>query len=52
MTYDDWKATAPVSDEDRPAPCPVCTGDHDAEPCSEECAELVAMRRCKLAEVA
>lgn len=32
-----------------PPPCPVCTGDEDAEPCGEECAELVAkVRRQRL----
>jgi predicted nucleic acid-binding Zn ribbon protein len=28
--------------ETPPPPCPVCTGDEDAEPCGEECAELIA----------
>ncbi len=29
--------------EIHPEPCPVCTGDEDAQPCTEECANL--MRR-------
>lgn len=26
-------------------PCPVCTGDRDAEPCSEECECIVAQAK-------
>jgi hypothetical protein len=32
-------------------PCPICTGDNEAEPCSEECAALVErVRRERLIE--
>lgn len=45
MSYDSWKTTAPEEDEEAPVPCPICTGHADAEPCGEDCAELVA--RCE-----
>ncbi len=43
MSYDDWKLATPQGSEhdDHAAPCPVCTGDLDAEPCSEACEEDV-----------
>lgn len=28
-----------------PPPCPVCTGEEDAEPCGEDCARIV--ERCR-----
>ncbi len=42
MNYDSWKASVPEDRETLPAPCPVCTGDGEAMPCGEECAELIA----------
>jgi hypothetical protein len=39
--YDCWKTRAPEDDGAAPVPCPICTGDRDAEPCSEECDELI-----------
>lgn len=41
MSYDDWKMTAPESDDEVCVECPICTGDNDAEPCGPECAVLV-----------
>ncbi len=29
--------------ESEPEPCPVCTGDDEAKPCSEDCAALMRM---------
>lgn len=31
--------------EPRPVPCPVCTGDADAEPCGEDCDAII--RACE-----
>ncbi len=45
MSYDDWKCSPPEDDEEPRTPCCVCTGDEHAEPCSEDCADLV--RRVK-----
>ncbi len=45
MSYDAWKLTAPEQDEDAPQPCPVCTGDDDCDPCSEECAATLTEPR-------
>jgi hypothetical protein len=41
--YDSWKTTAPEDDGVyyEPTPCPVCTGDRDAEPCGEDCHVIV-----------
>ena len=41
MSYDDWKMTAPESDDEVCVECPVCTGEDDAPPCSLECEQLV-----------
>lgn len=46
MSYDDWKTRAPEEDADPFAvPCPVCTGDASAKPCSEDCDHIV--ERCR-----
>lgn len=29
--------------ESDPTPCPVCTGDEDATPCTEDCANLMRL---------
>ncbi len=44
-SFDSWKCAAPDDSNDLPEPCPVCTGDEHADPCSEDCADLV--RRVK-----
>lgn len=46
MLTNDFYAAVLDDMEPRPPACPVCTGDEDAEPCSEECDTLV--RRCRL----
>jgi hypothetical protein len=44
--YDNWKATNPSEQSDEPSvPCPICTGDEEAEACSEECHTLI--ERCR-----
>jgi hypothetical protein len=50
-SYDDWRCTPPEDDGPyyEPTPCPVCTGDPDAEPCGEDCAETMeAVRRARV----
>jgi hypothetical protein len=46
-TYDSWKTIEPedttLANE---PPCPVCTGDEDAQPCGEDCDRIV--RRVRL----
>lgn len=49
MSYDAWKEAAPDDSNDLPAPCPVCTGDEHADPCSEDCAHLI--RKVKTARI-
>ncbi len=41
--YDSWKSTDYAADDgpDYREPCPVCSGDADADPCSEECDEIM-----------
>ncbi len=42
MSYDSWKENAPEDDDARVRdPCPVCTGDMTAEPCGEDCDEIM-----------
>ncbi len=43
MSYDAWKEAPPALDEAEPQPCPVCTGDDEAQPCTEDCAVLMRM---------
>lgn len=46
MTYDDWKSAAPESDDEVcGTPCPVCTGDDEGPPCSEECEHIVFLAK-------
>lgn len=40
-SYDTWKTTPPAEAEDRGS-CPVCEGCEEGEPCSEECARVLA----------
>ena len=50
-TYDEWRASAPEDDsEQERQPCPVCTGDRDADPCSEDCDAIMkrATRRAAI----
>lgn len=39
--YDTWKTTCPEDEGPAPQACPVCTGDREASPCSEECDEIL-----------
>lgn len=41
--YDDWKTDAPEEDDEPAMSCPVCTNDHDANPCSEACEAIVTL---------
>ena len=44
VSYDAWKTTPPPEAEDRGS-CPVCEGCEEGEPCSEECASVLAKAR-------
>jgi hypothetical protein len=53
-SYDVWKSSAPDDSIDlQPLPCPVCSGDMDAEPCGEDCEAIIdkAQRRNHLAAI-
>lgn len=39
LTYDHHLS---LTEGEPPMPCPICTGDSDAPPCGEECADLMA----------
>lgn len=46
MSYvglDAWKESAPELDDEPAQACPVCTGDQDADPCSESCEAVIML---------